>query len=376
MRTSAWGEIPKSKIQIPNKFQSSKSKRATAAGWPDLNFAAWNLFGIWILGFGISAASPALAQPFRLPTANNALFERGNEEKFFVGTSGKPWQSGTFGCVRSEGYQMHEGLDIRAIKRDKRGEPLDPVIASCDGTVSYINKRAGASNYGKYVVLKHVVEGIEVFTLYAHLSDFASGLAPGKPVKAGETIATMGRTSNTRERISTERAHVHFEINLFVSDRFSTWYRKEHPKEPDDHGIWNGVNLIGLDPRLILLEQEAQGAKFSLLKFIKTRPELCRVIVRDANFSFPKRYSMLIRPNPLAQKEGVAGYEIALDANAVPIQLTPRAASELKSKQRYQLYSVNAAEEDKNPCRKLVARRGNAWELTNHGITFLNLLTE
>jgi hypothetical protein len=125
-----------------------------------------------------------------------------------------------------------------------------------------------------------------------------------------------------------------------------------------------------------LLEQQAQGTKFNLVKFIKTRPELCRVVVRDANFSFPKRYTALIRPNPLAQKEGVAGYEIALDANAVPIQLTPRAASELKSKQRYQLFSVNAAEEDKNPCRKLVTRRGNAWELTNQGITFLNLLTE
>lgn len=341
-----------------------------------MKLKASNRLGIWILGFGFFATFPALSQPFQLPTANRTLFEKDGEEKFFVGTTGKPWQSGTFGCVRSEGYQMHEGLDIRCVKRDKRGEPLDSVMASCDGTVAYINKRAGASNYGKYVVLKHTIEGLEIFTLYAHLSDFAAGLAVGKSVKAGDVIATMGRTSNTRERISPERAHVHFEINLFVTDRFPAWYKKEHPKEPDDHGIWNGANLIGLDPRLILLEQQTQGAKFSLLKFIKTRPELCRVIVRDANFSFPKRYAALIRPNPLAQKEGVAGYEIALDANAVPIQLTPRAASELKSKQRYQLFSVNPEEEDKNPCRKLVARRGNAWELTNQGITFLNLLTE
>ncbi len=362
--------------RIQNLRYPSPCSDSAATGWLRLKSGLGHWLRISIFGFGISVATPGFAQPFQLPTANRALFEKDGNEKFFVGTTGKPWQNGTFGCVRSEGYQMHEGLDIRCLKRDKRGEPLDLVMASCDGTVAYVNKRVGASNYGKYVVLKHVIEGMEIFTLYAHLSDFASGLAAGKSVKAGETIATMGRTSNTRERISLERAHVHFEINLFVSDRFSTWYKKEHPKEPDDHGIWNGVNLLGLDPRLILLEQQAQGTKFSLLKFIKSRPELCRVIVRDANFSFPKRYPMLIRPNPLAQKEGVAGYEIALDANAVPIQLTPRAASELKSKQRYQLFSVNAAEEDKNPCRKLVTRRGNEWELTNHGITFLNLLTE
>lgn len=324
----------------------------------------------------LACAAVVQAQPFQFPTANRALFEKGAEEKFFVGTTGKPWTSGMFGCVRSEGYQMHEGLDIRCVKRDRRGEPIDPVMASGDGTVAYINKRISASNYGKYVVVRHVIEGMEVFTLYAHLSDFAVGLAPGKPVKAGEVIATMGRTSNTRERISQERAHVHFEINLFVSDRFSTWYKKEHPKERDDHGIWNGMNMLGLDPRLVLLEQQALGGKFSFLKFVQSRPELCRVLVRDANFSFPKRYPMLMRANPLAQKEGIAGYEIAFDFNAVPIQLTPRAASEFKSRQKYQLLSVNAAEQEKNSCRKLVARRGRGWELTNQGILFLELLTQ
>jgi peptidoglycan LD-endopeptidase LytH len=370
-------QTPNPKHQTPNKHQASNINQRRRSRVAPLKFEIWKLFGVWCLVFGVLAASPlSFGQPFHLPTANRALFEKGAEEKFFVGTAGKPWPSGTFGCVRSEGYQMHEGLDIRSLKRDRRGEPLDAVMASCAGTVVYVNKRAGASNYGKYVVVRHSIEGMEVYTLYAHLSDFVVGLAAGKQVKAGEVMATMGRTTNTRERITPDRAHVHFEINLFVSDRFSAWFRKGHATQPDDHGIWNGMNLLGLDPRLILLEQQAQGPKFSLVKFVKSRPELCRVIVRDATFSFPKRYPMLIRPNPLAQKEGVAAYEIALDANAMPIQLTPRAASELKSKQRYQLFSVNAAEENRNPCRKLVARRGHAWELTNQGINFLDLLTQ
>jgi murein DD-endopeptidase MepM/ murein hydrolase activator NlpD len=318
----------------------------------------------------------ASAQPFQLPTANRAVFEKGGEERFFVGTTGKPWQSGTFGCVRSDGFQMHEGLDIRCLKRDKRGEPTDPVMASCDGAVAYVNQRVSTSNYGKYVILRHHIEGMEVFTLYAHLSEIADGIRAGKAVKTGDVIATMGRTSNTRERISKERAHVHFEINLFLSDRFPIWYRKEHPREPDDHGIWNGMNLVGIDPRLVLLEQNAQGAKFSLLRFIQSRPELCRVLVKDASLSFAKRYPMLVRSNPVAQKEGIAGYEILFDFNAVPIALTPRAASEFKSRQKYQLLSVNAEEQQKNPCRKFVARRGKGWELTNHAISFLDLLTQ
>src|SRR5439155_4387485 len=139
-----------------------------------------------------SLALAAHAESFQLPTANHALFEKGGEERFFVGTSGKPWTTGAFGCVRSEGWQMHEGLDIRCLNRDKHGEPTDPVMASADGTVAYINSKPSLSNYGNYLVLRHRVDGLEVYSLYGHLSEIQSGLKIGQSVKAGETIATMG----------------------------------------------------------------------------------------------------------------------------------------------------------------------------------------
>src|SRR6266699_4799637 len=124
------------------------------------------------------AAWEGRGQPFHLPTANRALFERGQEEKFFVGTVGKPWTSGAFGCVRSEGWQLHEGLDIRCLQRDRHGEPIDPVLATADGTVAYINTRPSLSNYGNYIVLEHQVEGLEIYSLYAHLREVPAGLSP------------------------------------------------------------------------------------------------------------------------------------------------------------------------------------------------------
>jgi murein DD-endopeptidase MepM/ murein hydrolase activator NlpD len=321
------------------------------------------------------ATTAAFAQPFQLPTANRALFESGAEEKFFVGTVGKPWTSGCYGCVRSDGWQMHEGLDIRCLQRDKRGEPTDPVMATADGTVVYISTKPSLSNYGNYIVIKHNVEGLEIYSLYAHLSAIAPGLKVGQSVKAGQTIATMGHTSNTREQISKDRAHVHFELNLFVSDRFSSWFKKTSPGERNDHGEFNGQNLLGLDPRLILLGEHEEGGKFSLLNVIRDEPALCRVLVRKTDFPWVKRYAALIRPNPLAQKGGVAGYELALNFNGMPFELVPRAASEIKSKAKYQLLSVNEAEEKKNPCRKLVVQKGSRWELTARGENFLDLLT-
>ena len=325
------------------------------------------------------ASLPALAQePFQFPTANHALFDAdGGGERFFVPTVGKTWTSGCFGCVRSEGWQMHEGLDIRCLQRDKHGEPTDPIMATADGTVVYINSRPSLSNYGNYVVIHHHIEGVDIFSLYAHLSATREGLKVGTPLKAGEVFATMGHTANTGEPITKDRAHVHFELNLLANDHFSAWYKKNFPTERNDHGDWNGQNLLGLDPRLILLgEHDTTGANFSILNFIQNQTALCRVLVRKTEFPWLKRYPMLIKPNPTAQKEGTAGYEMALNYNGIPFELIPRAASEIKGKSKYQLLSVNEEEEKKNPCRRLVVQRGSHWILAPHGTTQLDLLTE
>jgi peptidoglycan LD-endopeptidase LytH len=314
-------------------------------------------------------------EPFHLPTANHAIFEPGQELKFFATTApDKPWTSGSFGCVRDNGRQMHEGLDIRHLQTDRRGEPTDPIMATTDGTVVYFNIRPSLSNYGNYIVIRHVIQGIEIYSLYAHLSIIRPGLKVGQPVKAGEVIATMGRTSNATT-IAKDRAHVHFELDLFINDHFASWYPKAFPHERNDHGNWNGQNLFGLDPREIFLQEHFEGAKFSLLNFIRGQTELCRVFVRATHFPFLKRYPMLVLPNPRAQKEGVAGYEIALNFNAVPFELMPRAASEIKSTAKFQLLSVNEAEEKANPCRHLVVKRGGHWQLSENGLRDLELLT-
>ncbi|HEY3762783.1 MAG TPA: M23 family metallopeptidase [Verrucomicrobiae bacterium] len=312
--------------------------------------------------------------PFQFPTANHYLYEPGAELKFFAPTEpDKPWTSGGFGCVRDNSQRMHEGLDIRHLQTDRRGEPTDPVMATADGTVMYISTRPSLSNYGNYIVIKHVIQGIEIYSLYAHLKAPRPGLQVGEPVKAGEVIATMGRTSNA-ETIGQWRAHVHFELNVLVNDNFSAWFKKASSNERNDHGEWNGQNLNGLDDREILLDEHNPNG-FNLLNFLRGQAELCRVLVRATDFPYLHRYPMLVLPNPVAQREGVAGYEIAFNYNGVAFALMPRAASEIKSQAKYQLLSVNDAIEAANPCRHFVVKHGGRWELANEGLREVELLT-
>jgi hypothetical protein len=110
-------------------------------------------------------------------------------------------------------------------------------------------------------------------------------------VKQGEQIAVMGRTSNTAQAISKDRRMFHFELNFFLNDRFAEWYRQHRVGQRNDHGDWNGQNLIAIDPQQVLLTERSQGKAFNFAAFAKQQTELFRVMVRDTDFSMAKALS-------------------------------------------------------------------------------------
>lgn len=327
--------------------------------------------GLAGLALGVCAAQD---RPFGFPTANRALLESGGGPRFFVGTAGKPWTSGMYGYVRSEGLQFHEGIDIRYLERDSKGEPKDPIRAVADGVVVYVNAKPSLSNYGCYLILAHRVEGIEIYSLYAHLREVRPGLRPGAAVRAGETVGVMGRTANTRSVISKERAHLHLELCLRLTDQYAAWHRQRDPGQRNDHGDWNGQSLIGIDPAAVYRAQAAQGAGFSLLRLIQAQTEVCRVLVRGRDLGWARRYPQLVAANPAATREGVAGYELVLNPHGLPYRVIPRSAGELRGRGVMSVVSVVEAEASRPGWRKLVVRRGGVWQVSAAGERFFDLL--
>ena len=174
----------------------------------------------------VSGASAAL---FDFPTPNRALLE-GQPDKFYMyvernfeGQKSYPWEGGQFGFVRGPVrtpggliYRtLHEGVDIQPLRRDPSGNPLDDVFAAAAGRVVHVSKEAGASNYGRYVVVEHTIEGCLIYTLYAHLASIA--VEPGQEVRQGETLGRLGFTGAGIDR---PRAHLHFEIAVMLSTNF------------------------------------------------------------------------------------------------------------------------------------------------------------
>jgi murein DD-endopeptidase MepM/ murein hydrolase activator NlpD len=262
------------------------------------------------------------------PTPNDA-WARGRDYESWVQptASGEP-TSGLFGSVRSNGTQFHEGLDIRPVSRDRRGEPRDEVTAAMDGVVRNISSRPGESNYGRYVVLEHPGVTPAVYTLYAHLARIEPGLFEGMTVKRGQVLGLMGHSSNGN--IPADRAHVHFEIGLMLSRDFPSWYAWKKFGSPNQQGLWNGMNLMGIDPRAFLEGYRARRINNFMDYFGGLRPAVRLRVVTSRTPDFIARYPALLKQpvNGL-----IGGWEVQCDVTGLPFAwraLTPMEVAGLR----------------------------------------------
>jgi murein DD-endopeptidase MepM/ murein hydrolase activator NlpD len=232
--------------------------------------------------------------------------------------SGDP-ESGGYGGVRSGGAQFHEGLDIKCISRDRRGEPADSVLAATAGVVRHVSSSAGDSSYGRYIVLEHPDQTPAIYTLYAHLARIAPGLKAGDRVTRGQVIGLMGHSSGGYV-IPRDRAHLHFEMGVMVTRNFQAWYDRRKFGSTNDHSLWNGMNLMGFDP-LDFYDRWRAGKVNSVQDYFAQMPAAVRLRLATRRVpDFALRYpSLLTKPLPPA----VAGWEIKFDWTGIPFAWTP-----------------------------------------------------
>lgn len=113
-------------------------------------------------------------------------------------------QSRTYG-----GNRGHEGTDIMA-SDNRRG--VYPVISVSDGVV----EKMGWLPQGGYRIGVRSEHG--AYFYYAHLSDYAEGLAVGDAVHAGELLAFMGDTGYSEVEGTTGNFDVHLHFGIYLNN--------------------------------------------------------------------------------------------------------------------------------------------------------------
>ena len=281
-----------------------------------------------IFGFLFATSASAQRIDFSWPTPNRAWEQGKGIEAWAQPTvSGDP-ESGLFGCVRSGGTQFHEGLDLKPVGRDRLGEPTDKITAAMDGVVRYVSSHPGESNYGRYIVIEHPDLSPAVYTLYAHLAKIEPGIGAGTTVTRGQVIGLMGHSSNGN--IPKDRAHMHFEIGLVATMNFTSWYASKKFGSPNEHGAYNGMNLMGIDPQDFLRQWRARKVDNFQQYFDGMRGVVKVRVATSRTPDFITRYPALLR-RPLPAGGIVAGWEIECNATGIPFAWTPLSPTDVMS---------------------------------------------
>ena len=310
-----------------------------------------------------------------LPTDNDAIFRGGGAEFYqyierdYKGEKSTPWEGGQYGFVRNPVEtaggivytRLHEGIDIRPMQRDAGGEPLDGVHAIAAGVVVHTNLVPGFSNYGKYIVVEHRWGGCNYYSLYGHLSTIS--VRVGQRVQQRDELGVMGYTG---EGLNRERAHLHLELNLMLSRHFEAWYAHFIPREPNHHGLYNGMNLMGLDIARLYLKLRKRPA-LTIPEFLSEEETLYRVLLPAAkHFDLPKLYPWMMDANGKA-----ASWEVSFNREGVPLKIAPNTGG---VREPALSYIKKSAVEAKYLTREQVTGHGENARLTENGQRLMRLL--
>lgn len=328
--------------------------------------------GLCLLASGAAACafSPVL------PTDNDSLF-RGEPAEFYMftdrnfeGRKSYPWEGGTYGFSRNPERlggkiletKFHEGIDISPRRRDEAGEPLDEVRSIEIGRVVHASRDAKDSNYGRYVVIRHEIAGTPVYSVYAHMSavDVVSGQEVGKADR-------LGRMGHTGAGIDLRRAHLHLEIAILWHDQFETWHAANFPT-PNKHGIYNGINMMGLDVAEFYLARQ-KDPSLTLPRFVRGQKPFFRVQIPDSpHFQLPRRYPWLVEGTP----HSPASWIVSFTAPGFPVRIEPSDESVAEPRVVWAASSPFAYEK---VTRSLLAGHTGAPRLGESGKKLLSLLS-
>lgn len=311
-----------------------------------------------------------------LPTENQGLLT-GDYPGFyqyvkrdFEGQVSLPWEGGQYGFVRNPkriGSQIiytrfHAGIDIRPLHRDAAGEPEDIIRAIAPGKVAYTNQKPNGSNYGRYIVIEHDFDGCPYFSLYAHLK--AINVSAGESVNQGAPIGVLGYSG---EGIDRERAHVHLGLNLLMNGRFDSWFAKYFPADGNQHGNYNGMNLVGIDIGR-LYQELAKNPNLTIPEFLREETVWYRVVVPSSN-----RMDILSRYPWLSDGRTTAiAWEISFARSGVPLHIKPLDTPVTEPN----VVWVNPSPFPQNLMTKgFVQGSGSHYDLTKEGLRYIDLIS-
>jgi hypothetical protein len=184
-------------------------------------------------------------------------------------------------------------------------------------------------------------------------------------VEPGTVLGMMGYSGAGIDR---RRSHLHLELNLVLSSRFEDWHAKNFRPSPNAHGIWNGLNLSGLNVAEFYLAHR-QNPALTAAEFVKrTEPSWKVLSPRKGDLEILQNYPWLGE----GVEQSSPSWEITLADSGLPIAIKPSATAVAKP-------TVTWVKDRGMPhgyhLRGYVSGSGSTGALTSSGARFIELMT-
>jgi hypothetical protein len=199
--------------------------------------------------------------------------------------------------------------------------------------------------------------------LYGHLSSIV--VQPGDSVHRGQRIAVMGYTGVGLNRA---RAHLHLELNLMLSHQFEAWYDTFFKNDPNHNGIYNGINLAGLDIARFYLALR-KNPSLTIPEFLNDEETFYKVTLpKSSHFELPRLYPWMLTGSSRSEK---SSWEVSFARSGLPLKIEPSAKHVTQPELSYLKtspidYSYLTRDE--------ISGRGQGAHLTEYGRGLMRLL--
>jgi hypothetical protein len=175
----------------------------------------------------------------------------------------------------------------------------------------------------------------------------------------------MGYTGTGLNR---ERAHLHLELSLMFSHQFEAWYNTFFRNDPNHNGIYNGMNLIGLDIARLYLALH-KNPSLTIPEFVSREETFYKVTLpKSRHFELPKVYPWMLTTGSRSEK---SSWEVSFAQSGVPLRIE---SSDKNVTQPELSYVKKSSVDYSYMTRDIISGHGANAHLTDYGRQLMRLL--
>jgi hypothetical protein len=158
------------------------------------------------------------------------------------------------------------------------------------------------------------------------------------------------------------------ELNLMFNHKFQGWYNATHPNDPNHHGIYNGINLAGLDVAKLYLQLH-ENPDLTIAQFLSREEVFYKVAFpRSRYFELPKLYPWMVKGAAEAEPRS---WEVSFARSGLPLRIEP---SERKVRQPEVVYVKPSSLNASYLTNGVATGPTNHAHLTEYGMQMMRLL--